>query len=363
MNCPRLLAISSKALPSSYGHADWHWRVQRPWTRLAERGIDVATCWLGSDDRPTISPAGRLVILQRVVKAGSEAEVASWVQSLRDAGAIGVVFEIDDDEISPAVLEWMESAGGLERIVRARLERERLGLLWTMQASDAVTVSTEPLSEVVRQYTDAPVLVVPNAIDVEWFTARLAPRPEWADVLTIGWAGGRRPEADLEPMAQAWARIATRYPHVRFIVAGWQSDVIYRELDAVDAIDRIIRVPWLDLDRYPEAYQTDIGCCPLADTPFNRAKSPIKSWEFALAGAAVVASPTVYHDCVYGGPDSGPRTDGDWEAVLELLVSDPYFRRGDGLREHVERQHSLTASLGAWVRAYSEIAASVGGMA
>lgn len=358
-DCPPLLAISSKALPSKHGFADWHWRVQRPFARLAEQGADVATCWLNEDERPTISPYGRLVILQRVVKHGTPDEVAAWVESLRDAGTLAVVFEIDDDEISPACIDWMRQAGGLESVGIARLEAERLALVNTLRACDAVTVSTEPLAEVVRQYTDRPVYVVPNAIDVAWFRDRLAARPAWADHLTIGWAGGRRPDADIEPMAVAWGRIARHHPQVRFVVAGWQPDCIYRE---VDDIDRIVRLPWQALDDYPRAYQVDIGCTPLAMSDFNRCKSPIKAWEYGLAGAAVVASPTVYGDCrrlIDPGPDSADA----WTCILDTLVSDAYIRRGNGwYRAHVEEHHALATSLHRWTDAYREIAARVGAM-
>lgn len=361
IDCPPLLAISAKSQPSQYGHADYHWRVQRPLARLRERGVDAAECWLDADERPTVSPEGRVVVLQRVVKGGGEDEVRSWVRSLRDSGALAVVFEIDDDEISPACLEWMRAAGGLESVGVARLEAERLALTQTLQACDAVTVSTEPLAEVVRQYTDRPVLVVPNSIDVAWFRERLMGRPEWhGERLSIGWAGGRRPDADLEPMAVAWGRIARRFPAVRFVVAGWQPDCIYRE---VDDLDRIIRVPWRALDDWPAVMQVDIGCTPLADTAFNRAKSPIKLWEYGLAGAAVVASPTVYMDEVAHGASAFlAETADEWEAMLALLIGDDMVRlnMAAGLRAHIGEHHRLQDSLAQRAAAYREIAAGVG---
>jgi hypothetical protein len=48
----------------------------------------------------------------------------------------------------------------------------------------------------------------------------------------------------------------------------------------------------------PLAHMVDIGCCAVADTPFSRAKTPIKAWEYAAAGAAVVATPALYGGCV-----------------------------------------------------------------
>lgn len=361
IDCPPLLALSSKALPSKHGHADWHWRVARPFARLAEQGVDVATCWLDDDERPTISPSGRLVILQRVVKRGTPDEVAAWVQSLRAAGALAVVYELDDDEVSAACLDWMRAAGGLERVGISRLESERLAMVRTLRACDAVTVSTEPLARVVRCVTSKPVIVLPNAIDVAWFRERLMGRPEWhGERLTIGWAGGRRPDADIEPMAVAWGRIARRYPSVRFVVGGWQPDPIYRE---VDDLDRIVRLPWRDIEDYPTVMQVDIGCTPLADTPFNRCKSPIKLWEYGLAGAAVVASPTVYMDEVAHGAGAWLADMAeDWERMLALLIEDDWLRLNSaaGIRGHIGEHHRLQDSLRQRATAYREIAAGAG---
>lgn len=361
IDCPPLLAISAKALPSTHGHADYHWRVSRPLARLRERGVDAAECWLDADERPTVSPAGRLVILQRVAMKGDASAIRAWVQRLRDAGADAVVFELDDDEISPACLDWMRAAGGLESVGAARLEAERLALLATLQACDAVTVSTEPLAAVVRRYTDRPVIVLPNALDVQWFRERLMGRPEWhGEHLTIGWAGGRRPDADLEPMAVAWGRIARRFPRVRFVVGGWQPDCIYRE---VDDLDRITRVPWRALDDWPPLMQVDIGCTPLADTPFNRCKSPIKLWEYALAGAAVVASPTVYMDEVAHGAGAWlADTADEWECMLALLIENDWLRLNSaaGIRAHIGEHHRLQDSLAQRAAAYRDIVASVG---
>jgi glycosyltransferase involved in cell wall biosynthesis len=189
---------------------------------------------------PTAPVAGRVVVLQRVIVGGSEDAARIWVQRLRDAGALAVVFEIDDDELTGANIDHLAATQPISQADRAELERQREALILTLRACDGATVSTDPLADVVRRYTDRPVVTVPNAIDVEWFRNRLAPRAAWAEYLTIGWAGWRRPDADLVPMAEAWARIARRYPDVRFVVAGHQPDVIYRQ--DID-LDRIIRLP------------------------------------------------------------------------------------------------------------------------
>jgi glycosyltransferase involved in cell wall biosynthesis len=260
-------------------HGDAHWRIVRPYVRLKEAGVDARICWLGPDDMPTMPVAGRVVVVQRVIVSGDVDAARAWVDRLHAAGALAVVMELDDDELTGSNIDHLAATHPLSTADRAELERQRRGLVAMTAVCDGVTVSVEPLAEVARRYTDRPVIVCPNAIDVDWFKERLAPQSIDPEHLTIGWAGWRRPDADLEPMAEAWARIAARYPDVRFVVAGHQPDIIY----AQDIpLDRIIRRPIAPLDEYPQLHQVDIGCCAVADSPFSRCKSPIKAWEYAL---------------------------------------------------------------------------------
>lgn len=369
-HCPPVVGITNKP-----DHGDAHWRLIRPATRLREARVDAQVCWLDDDDMPTVPVAGRVVVLQRVTVKGDGPEFArTWTDRLRAAGALAVVYELDDDELTGAEADHLAASMPMGDADRAALDATRQALLWTLAACDGATVSTEPLAEVVRQYTDRPVIVVPNALDTEWFRERLAPRAPWADHLTIGWAGWRRPDADLEPMAEAWARISRRYPDVHFVVAGHQPDVIYRQNIP---LDRIIRLPIAPLDEYPRMYQVSIGCCAVADTPFSRCKSPIKAWEYAIAGAAVVATPTLYGPCLWPGVDLAdwdldpvlrPRFNlaqraDEWERSLSALIEYPDLRADERARllAHVLAEHSLTANLHRWESSYKTIADSVSG--
>lgn len=304
---------------------------------------------------PTDLLAGRVVVLPRVIVQDDDpAASVSFVERIRSAGALAVVFEIDDDEISDAADAHHRAMGGVSEADLARLARERGWIRNMIGAVDAVTVSTEPLAEVARRYTDRPVYVIPNAIDADWFRSRLPARAPWSEHLTIGWAGYRRPEADLEPMAVAWGRIARRYPDIRFVVAGWQAECIYR---SVESLDSIIRVPWTnDLDKYPSGLKVDIGCCSVDDSLFSRCKSPIKAWEYAVAGAAVVATPALYGAGANYGAFMAQTAD-DWEEQLSLLIERPEARKvGNGrLSQYVLRDHSLETQLWRWPLTYQQI--------
>jgi hypothetical protein len=355
MNCPPVLFICAN--PAA---GDAHWRVTRPYVHLKRAGIAASVCWLDGDQMPVLSVDGRVVVLSQVAAEGGPAAALAWTDRLRAAGAAAVVYDTDDDELTGANIDHLAATQPLGASDRAELEHQRLARIDMLAACDGATVTTEPLAEVVRTYTDRPVITVENRIDQDWFRARLAPRAPWADSLTIGWAGWRRPDADLAPMAEAWARIARRYPAVRFVVAGHQADVIYRQ--DID-LDRIIRLPIAPLDRYPRMHQVDIGCCAVADTPFSRCKTPIKAWEYALAGAAVVATPALYGGCLRTD-DTGilAETADEWEEALVDMIAHPDWLRANvaEMQAHVEREHALATNLHRWANAYATVAASVG---
>jgi glycosyltransferase involved in cell wall biosynthesis len=254
---------------------------------------------------------------------------------------------------SPACLEQIQRIDPQPRPA-AVYEAERQARITALRMVDGVTVSTEPLAAIVRQYTDVPVAVVPNAIDWAGFrrVCQSAPRP--TDAVTIGWVGGTRAEADLVPLAEAWGRMAARFPAVEFIMVGHPSPLLR---DAVPR-ERLHIGGWQPIEHYPAMYQgIDIGCCPLADTPFNRAKSAQKAYEYAAAGAAVVASPTVYGDVLRDGRDGFLAETADaWEHALTLLL-DADYRAVVAQRwaTRVQQRHSLAATLGQWPSAWETL--------
>lgn len=337
------------------------WRLCQPFWRLAQLGHDVRLDVL--DSRQGIAVRrGEVVVLPRfTTRAGRERETERWLAGIRRmAGAI--ILEADDDLWTDGFTEHIVSSRFQQGRTVKQLDAERKANRWFLSQVNGVTVSSEPLAEIVRGLTDAPVVVVPNAIDVRWFRAMLPARASWAEdgIVTIGWAGGRRPERDLEQMAEAWRRIARRYPHVRFVVAApGKPSFIWR---AVDDDSRIVYLPWQSWDQYPGAYQVDIGCCAVADTPFSRAKTPIKAWEYAAAGAAVVATPTLYGDCcipAHGG--IGATWADEWERALSYLVErrPSWWAFTGELARHVELCHSLDTQAARWPAAYSEILSGV----
>ena len=154
-------------------------------------------------------------------------------------------------------------------------------------------------------------------------------------------------------MAVAWGNIARKYPAVTFVVQGHYPQVIQDNVPA----ERLRFLPWMKPEVYPVGIrQTDIGCCAVADTPFNRAKSPIKAYEYAAAGAAVVASPTLYDAVVDHGYSGMLATNAaEWEDGISLLIESHATRQimAKRLLRTVEKRHSLAGNLWRWPAAWA----------
>ena len=341
------------------------WRVLQPFSALERRGY---ACGWDSIGNPALTDgfAARfdgLIIARMSWPAAFRDRARRWFDLARARRQL-VVFETDDDILTTAMTRHALGSGLGHGKTLHQLEEERHDTLWAMRQCDGVTVSTETLAARVRAYTDKPVIVVPNAIDLPWFRSvvrraqtRSGLCPPSAHV-TIGWVGGQRDEADLSAVADAWRRIACRYPSVRFVVAGHRS----ARLTAAVPPDRLTFRPWVPIERYPESFAgIDIGVAAVAPSLFNAAKSEIKAYEYAVAGAAVIASPSLYGAIVeHGKTGYLAETADEWTTALVDLLERPAHRAifARRLLRVVERDHTLSANLYRWPEAWRSIAAS-----
>lgn len=276
---------------------------------------------------------------------------AIWFKKLHDAG-ITVLYEMDDDLFSEDFERRLVNHKGYN----AKSARERRGnIMHTIQQCDGMTVSSQRLATMARQHVDIPIRVVPNFIDLRWFHEIQKGSKREVPGLTVGWAGGARPDEDLEQMAEAWAILADRYPAVTFVVQGHHAKVIYDKVPN----ERIAMIDWLPIDGYPAGMKNmDIGCCPLSDTKFNRAKTYIKAMEFAAGSAPVVASPTVYSQIIEHGVDGYiAETVDDWVESLSLLIEDYSHRRqvAKAMLAKLRKHHNLENQAWRWVAAWNEL--------
>ncbi len=359
---PSVLAMLSKQGEFDGCHA---WRIWQPFAALERRLYPAWWDWNGDTGVALPNPQLRghsildlteCVILPRMTwRRQFWPNGLKWIDSLHRAGK-PFICEFDDDLFTHDF--WLREVEVHKQPPEVADEIVDCHV-WAVQHADGITVTNPELARLVSEHTDRPVMIVPNAIDLEWFrevqkrTHRVIP----ANQLTIGWFGGIRPDKDVEAMAVAWGRIAKRYKHVRFVVYGHRSGLIWEHVPAA----RIIVIPWVDIREYPAGLlNIDIGCAAVSDSRFNRCKTPIKAYEYAVSGAAVVATPTLYGDVIDDGAHGFiAETADQWESALARLIEDAGLRRrlNRHLLHRVEKRYSLESNLHRWPAAWAEILA------
>jgi glycosyltransferase involved in cell wall biosynthesis len=331
------------------------WRILQPFRALQARGY---SCEWEHSTAPVVGPLTRrmdAVLLPRLSWPPESHKLASrWVDEHKAAGRL-VLYDCDDDLFTYGAMQWQREVWERGETLE-QLDAERYERIWALTVADGVTVSTVPLARIVASYTDRPVIVLPNAIDVPWFRSVFRASRRQISGTTIGWAGGQRSDRDLGVVGTAWARIAERFPAVRFVVYGWPAPPLVAAVPS----ERLCVIPWQSIERYPVGLvEIDVACCSVEADRWNENKSPIKAMEAALAGSAVVATPTVYGGLVEHGVNGFlAETTDEWEAALVALVGRPSLRAmlARRLLRHVERRCSLSENLWRWPDAWSAIA-------
>src|SRR5215470_4110749 len=178
--------------------------------------------------------------------------------------------------------------------------------------ADAVTTTTSELATNLRKLNPN-VIVIPNSVDPEEWLVHPRQRDGRA---CIGWLGGSSHFLDLAIAADALCELAKKTP-IKFIIYGLTTmpsvEAMYRKSLEVNGdrfrnsqIGKAVKVflrkteklsyefqPFVPSSEYAETLcrlRFDIGIAPLAETAFNRNKSCIKYYEYAMSGAVTIAS-------------------------------------------------------------------------
>lgn len=333
------------------GTACGYYRIRLPFDYMAMNGLDARYAQDGKSLEDNDFP---IVVAQRMGYPGFELQ---WLKMWRERK---LVWETDDDlwhidptnhrataVFTPQLLRAVENCAGTAHMI---------------------TVSTEPLGEVMRQFNPN-VHVLPNHVDDGLFGVKRTR----ADKLTIGWAGGDSHLRDLDMIARPLRKFLTQNPEVSLHVVGadyrdvlgvpHQSHVAMKQSgaryvcsgitgDTADARHTGWTTPHL---AYYQTLDFDIGLAPLVSSTFNRSKSHIKALEYAALGIPVIASDEPpYHDFVIDGVTGFlVNRDHEWGQRLRDLVNDDAMREsmGEKAREHA-KQFSIKEGWKLWETAY-----------
>ena len=311
-------------------------------------GVDAMAATSLSDEVRAFARDADILVFQRQLSD-------SVLDFLCEQKAIGkkIVYEIDDDfwhlPVKNPVYRYYQ-ADGLARLTRF------------IRVADVVTVSTEPLRQVVGAMHDH-VVVLPNAVDPDLADTIIASRHSQParspGMVRIGWSGSNFHEGDLDCAVDALITMATR-PDVQLVFLGWVPERIEREVPAA----KVEKHPFILTNNYYHAMaalQLDIGVAPLRDNRFNEAKSNLKYLEYSMFRVPTVASPVYpYARTITDGEDGilvKKNRYQEWLRQLTRLVEDRAERERLARNAYAtvrERFHLKTTVRG-WLDLYSSL--------
>lgn len=307
------------------GTACGYYRIRLPFDHMRANGLDVHY----EKDGSGFEEHYPIVVCQRMGYPGFE---LTWLNMWRDHK---LVWETDDDlwTIDPTNV----------RAARTFTPELLRAVEHCASTAHMVTVTTEPLAEVMRQFNPN-VHVIPNHID----GALLEVERKRAKKLTVGWAGGDSHKRDMTMIAPYIRRFLDRNPSVDFHMIGMD----YRGEMKI----RGRFTGWSSrLISYYASIDFDIGIAPLIPSKFNRSKSPIKALEYSALGIPVIASDVgPYREFVLDGVTGFlVKHDHEWERRLRELTYDHDMRAemGAKAREHA-RGRSMNEGWRLWEQAY-----------
>lgn len=244
------------------------------------------------------------------------------------ARAIGqvVINDVDDwwEGMDPSNLAWSTSHPRASRVENRDHYRRVLA------ASSFITCSTPFLEERYRRL--APTVLVRNCLDL----SRWTPQEVRDGPPTLGWVGAI-PWRSSGDLAVLWGflrpfveRHDLRVVHAGAIAPGAFAEAVGLEPDPPFA-PRVTETPMVPIEEHEGQFAgIDVALIPLADVPFNEAKSGLKGLQAAAAGVPYVASALPEYEYMgtrWGMGRTAKRTK-DWLRELEWLM-DPEQRRKD----------------------------------
>ncbi|WUH94544.1 glycosyltransferase [Streptomyces sp. NBC_00433] len=309
-------------------------RIMTPLTALRDHGYRAG--WADGILKEGPLPA-KAFIGQRMCQPAISAR---WQQLARSSNRPKLVFETDDDLFnidwkSPSAHKWFSQAD-----VQANLRAN-------IAASDAVTVSTEPLAESLRDLNPN-IHIIPNYLPA-WLLDHQRPRRDGKIVL--GWGGSFTHGADWDECGQQIRRFLERAPsNVEFHGIG--ND--YAREQKFPA-DRCRFTPWVaDVPTFWRTIDYDIAVIPLIPSVFNRSKSHVKFLECALLGIPTVASDVGPYAAAIEHGKTGflVRRPHEWARYLRDLVNDRAMREEIGANaKEWARGHTIEGNIDAWKKA------------
>jgi hypothetical protein len=330
----------------------YKWRTAIPAKYLQRRGHSVQI--LSNELRGYEAPDVLMISRAHFVEGY---KIVEWCKSK----SIRVVFDTDD------ALDMVPRESIYYKGLQPRIPLYE----FLLEEADVVTTTTETLASHLRQWNQN-VAVIPNCVDPEEWQPQAR-----SDAVRVGWSGGTDHLTDLAMPLDAIREVQKKHGFT-FVIQGicqeptleafyerhirqygktfattpygksmkWLlaklAGIQYEFHPAVDVADHSPTVCGLKLD---------IGIAPLIDSNFNRNKSCIKYYEYAMSGAVTLASHVLPYSTEV--PTTAKNTRDWWEQKLESLLAADRVAMRRKEREWVMEHRNIETNAALWERALS----------
>jgi len=299
-------------------------------------GWDVSFAIIFEFDVNSVRP-GDIYIIQR----NPSSHIPQLILDIQSNGGL-VIFELDDliTEM-PYFLQhhtdFIEGRGAIQK---------------SLNASNVVTVTTKRLASQIYQYNNS-IEIVPNSIRG---SINKSSRLSDANPSNMTLIVASSDKVLVDMLINPLLTIQEKY-NIKVISIGPISDVF---------IDSGIGVTKYDLLKYSEFQQLIqsidnlVGIIPLDDSLFSSCKSPVKYFDYSIAGVPTIASNVPpYSDFIENeeGALLTENSDESWVEAIEKVVCSFSLRKQlvSKSRHNVARYHNLYTGAKAWHRVFSSV--------
>jgi glycosyltransferase involved in cell wall biosynthesis len=282
-------------------------------------GMNSQLAHITDDDLQKKVEQSSLVILHRTFYTDQVSWLISYIH--RKGGL--VIQDIDDLLFEPAAFSYIDSVDFTDSL-RTSLYLEEMHLYRdTIEACDAVIVSTDYLAERVKQF-NKPVKIHRNAFSMEMLAQSekaYKSRRGMDERIVIGYASGTATHnQDFARIKPALQSTMEKFAHAELWLVG-PVDPGKDWGQLADRIHLLKKVPWREL---PEVLaKFDINLAPVRiDNPFGQSKSEIKFMEAALVKVPTIANPSDAFKVAIRNQFNGflANSTREWEQTLEQLI-------------------------------------------
>ena len=311
------------------------YRSIHPYEQLILSGVDCQLSHITDPKLPQKIGRSSVVIFHRT---SFNPYVQHLFKALQERDGL-IISDVDDLVFDPTAFRWIDSPD-FQDPVRAELYQEDMRRnRATLEASQAVTVSTQYLAEQIRSM-GKPSWVHRNAFSLEMLAyseEAFQHKQSDAKKVVIGYASGTPThDRDFEVAKPALQSTLRKFPDTELWIIGqlnpgndWGS--------LNDRIKRYNMVPWRDLPKMLAKF--DINIAPLVmNNPFGKSKSEIKYVEAGLVRVPTIASPTeAFKFAIQSGVNGILAADEEeWSDALAMLVEQAEARYAMGERAYAD---------------------------